>query len=345
MRIFVSPAPVSHDHFRCHSVAAERTATNSTIMVNLDVASVTETETPHPIQNLAFAGKAKSFSHFGGSRPRARSESISVLRRNRAMGMSFSGTHTPPPSFREEDIARPRLLSKQLSPNSDSRKKMFQLHSRSHSSPPSMLEDNIARPGLGERTDSLSPATVKEEEEEGVIDEEKQKEGKSLVTEADDETKIGFESGLDFDSPLSETRHASVRVESTSSKQRYIFGRAVPLWITSTPNSGRISTFIAKHAPCFWCSRQINLTTTNQAILKRLGALCGFLGLCQAASASYLILVIFSDSLIDRDAQFVNLDEGASFQTSPALWNVNTYVYFSVGLRLCCNCFVGDRCA
>jgi hypothetical protein len=137
-------------------------------MVNLEDASVPESERRHTSLNLALAGRAQSFQFGAPNRPRARSESI---RRHRAMGMYVSGSHTPPPSFREEDTTRPRLL-RQLSPSSESRRSMFQLHSRSHSSPPAVLDDDVLRPSLSTRLDSVPPAAVKEEES---TDEEKQR--------------------------------------------------------------------------------------------------------------------------------------------------------------------------
>ena len=230
------------------------------------------------------------------------------------MGMSFPGSYTPPHSFREEDIARPRLL-RQLSPNSESRKSMFQLHSRSHSSP-EMLNDFV-RPSQSGRSDQ--PAAVKEEES---VDEEKQTQSKSVMTDDHDTIR-----DFDFDSPVSEPEPHRASAEDTDPKQRYIFGRAVPLWMTTRPNAGRVSTFIAKHAPCFWCSggHGLSLTTTNASILSRLGALCGFLGLCQAGSACYLLVVMFNNRLLDRNAQYVNIDDGGS----AALWNVNTFVFLA----------------
>jgi hypothetical protein len=192
---------------------------------------------------------------------------------------------------------------------------MFYLHSRSHSSPE--ILDDFVRATQSSRSDSAQPGAVKEEEG---VDEEKQ--SKRLVTD-DYETLRDF----DFDSPLSEPRRTSVE-GSTDPKQRYIFGHAIPLWMTSKPNSGRISTFIAKHAPCFWCSGHgLNLTTTNAAILSRLGALCGLLGLCQTGSACFLLIVMFNDRLLDRYALYANDDATASFGSVPALWNVNTFVF------------------
>lgn len=190
-------------------------------MVNLDGANIPDPDNSPPRPNLAVAGRATSFAN----RPRARSES---LRRHQAMSMTFaSRSHTPPASFREEDLTRPRLL-RQLSPTADSRKKMFQLHSRSHSSPPAaMIEEGTP--------------TVKED----MTDEEGRDRTKSFATD-DDETIRDF----DFDSPVSNhgRRDGSVR-ESVTSRQRYVFGRPVPLWMTTRPTSGRITAFIAKYAP------------------------------------------------------------------------------------------------
>jgi hypothetical protein len=58
----------------------------------------------------------------------------------------------------------------------------------------------------------------------------------------------------------------------------------------------------------------------------RLGSLCGFLGLCQAGSASYLLIVLLGDKIVDRNAQYVERGTSPRTETVPSLWNINTYV-------------------
>lgn len=284
---------------------------------------VSDPEEPLPSSNLV---PGASFSRRGQytSRPRARSESLRVF--------THSPTPPPPPSIPpiyEDNMSRPRLL-RTLSPKTESRRKLFS-HARSHSSPPSLFENDIARMRSGSRTSqsgSHLPPVVKEDgsEEENQKDEAgdpAKKDGASSHATDDDETLTGF----DFDSPTT-VDNARASVVDTGQRRRYLFGYALPLWCTSRPNTGRISAFIAKHAPCFWCRQSLSLTTTNQAILVRLSTLCGFLGLCQAGSASFLLIVLLSDSLVDRNAQYVDRGDKGGGDTVPSLWNINTFVLF-----------------
>lgn len=105
-------------------------------------------------------------------------------------------------------------------------------------------------------------------------------------------------------------------------------GRYTPGKMSFRSDNHVSNHFISLHS--FWCSRDtLNLTTTNQAILQRMGALCGFLGLCQVGSAIYVLVVMFSDKLLDRNAKHVDRAESASLETVPSLWNVNTFVFFA----------------
>jgi len=327
------------------------------IMPPVNLEDVPEPEELPPSPNLV-AGRA--FPHYA-SRPRARSDSL----RGMMAGLPGAGAHSPPPSIREEQISRPRARSEASlrrigglpagahSPppsireeevvtgtrlRSDSFRKRFQTHGRSSSSPPSMNEVSLRQSGSG----SLPPAV----EEDG-SEEEKQEENandlqrqdsvtsgssprtkiyseRSLVVDDDDTTIAGAD--FDFDSPLS-ADPARSSIADTGPNQRYLFGYALPLWCTTRPNAERVTTGIAKYAPCFWCSRErLSLTTTNQAILLRLAALCGFLGLCQAGSASYLLVVLLSDTIVDRNSRYVDRTGTARTEAVPSLWNINTFV-------------------
>ncbi len=68
----------------------------------------------------------------------------------------------------------------------------------------------------------------------------------------------------------------------TAPRQRHLFGRPIPLWMTTTPKAMAVAACLAKYAPCFWCSREsLNMTTTNQAILLRLNSLTAFFRWCR----------------------------------------------------------------
>lgn len=132
---------------------------------------------------------------------------------------------------------------------------------------------------------------------------------------------------FDYDSPMS-VDPSRASAADMGPRQRHLCGYAIPLWLTTWPSGARVSTWIAKHAPCFWCSREtLSLTTTNKAILMRLGSLCGFFGLLQAGSASFLLVVMLSDTLVNRDAQHVERADNS--ETVPSLWNINTIIFLA----------------
>jgi len=249
--------------------------------VNLD--DVPEPEEPPPNSNLV---SGISFSHrYGASRPRAQSDSF------RRLKVAFSSS--PPSTIHEDHASRPPLL-RTMSPKSNSRRKMY-AHSRSHSSPPTLHEDEVLRSVRADSRSNMKMSPIPTVVKEDGLEEEKQEDGTadfqqkdgsisadrprtpmysegSIVTD-DDETATGF----DFDSPISvDLRRASIA--DTGPRQHHLFGYALPLWCTTRPNARWLTTCIAKNAPCFWFRQSVSLTTTNQAILMRLGALCGFLG-------------------------------------------------------------------
>jgi len=122
----------------------------------------------------------------------------------------------------------------------------------------------------------------------------------------------------------------------TAPRQRFIFGRAVPLWCTTKPKATVVAAFLAKYAPCFWCSSEsLSLTTTNQAILLRLNSLTAFFALVQLASASFLCFVLFNDNLLDREARYVLRGQAGEVVNTPNLWSVNGTILFSGGLAVC----------
>lgn len=129
----------------------------------------------------------------------------------------------------------------------------------------------------------------------------------------------------------------------TAPHQKHLFGRPIPLWMTTKPKAMAVAACLAKYAPCFWCSREsLNMTTTNQAILLRLNSLTAFFSLVQVASASFLTMVLFNHNLLDRQAQYVSRGRGENVN-SPNLWSVNGIIVTSGVLALCV--FIGMLCS
>lgn len=115
--------------------------------------------------------------------------------------------------------------------------------------------------------------------------------------------------------------------ESVSERRLSLFGFALPYWWTSRPSKRQVSSFIVKYAPCFWCTKPSGLTMTSRSIVLRLILLCAIFGLVQAASASFLLVVLLSNTLVNRDAQYVyQVGSGVSHLN---LWNVNASVCLS----------------
>jgi hypothetical protein len=65
---------------------------------------------------------------------------------------------------------------------------------------------------------------------------------------------------------------------------------------------------------------------TSRDIVLRLCSLCAVCGLAQVASASYLLIVLLSKNIVNRDAKDVDRNGG---NASINLWNINTTVLFS----------------
>jgi hypothetical protein len=197
-------------------------------------------------------------------------------------------------------------LTRQLSPPFEARRVMFL---PSPTSPRSVPEDEEAE---------FSPSETKQEEH---VDEESPSaqdeyetrrrlrtySGGSLVTVEDDDTTTTPTFG-----------NAPTDTQETSESTHYLFGYALPRF----PSGNEIASFIVKHAPCFWCRRERHLSLTSRSISLRLIFLNAIFGLVQAASASYLLVVLFSNKLVDRNAEHV--DNGTDYTSvSPNLWSIN----------------------
>lgn len=195
-------------------------------------------------------------------------------------------------------------LTRQLSPPSEARRVMFL---PSPTSPRSVPEHEEAEFSPSEtkqevHVDEESPSAQDEYETRRRL---RTYSGGSLVTVEDDDTTTT----PTFENAVS---------QETSESTHYLFGYALPRF----PSGNEIASFIVKHAPCFWCRRERHLSLTSRSISLRLIFLNAIFGLVQAASASYLLVVLFSNKLVNRNAEHV--DNGTDYTSvSPNLWSIN----------------------
>ena len=96
------------------------------------------------------------------------------------------------------------------------------------------------------------------------------------------------------------------------------------------PSWTRLSSFIVRNAPCFWChccTSRLDVSATHRSVLLRLNILCGFFATGQVAAGIFLLVVLL---LHDND-NFYN------FRTN--LWNLNCSI-FTLGIigfvLMCC---------
>ena len=244
----------------------------------------------------------------------------------------------PPPESPEASAGR--SLSPHLgSPRTQSKRKSA---SRHRSSSESMLQSSKRFASLSHSSQyssmprlSVSPLSDSEDEKQQVDFGDKEYaanrartpsslEDASLMMD-DDDTLRDFES----------KRRAPSTMDS-STRQRYVFGRPLPLWCTTRPKARGVASCIAKYAPCFWCSREsLSLTTTNQAILLRLNSLSTFFALVQVGSAVFLCFILFDNSLVNREARYVNRGGRSDLVNTPNLWSVNANILAAGFVGVC----------
>jgi hypothetical protein len=178
------------------------------------------------------------------------------------------------------------------------------------------------------------PQAVSEDEEKKEEDEEKKEEDEESAQEESRPRLPAFsEDGslMSLDDTFETHRYPPVENKpdddlraTFSYRRQHLFGFALPRWWTSRPSKREISSWIVKHAPCFWCTRASGLTMTSRDIVLRLFSLCAVCGLAQVASASYILIVLLSTTIVNRDAQ--NVVGNVSVIN---LWDINYMVLCS----------------
>jgi hypothetical protein len=210
--------------------------------------------------------------------------------------------------------AGPTSRTRQLTPRSGTSRSLFSPPSTPAHSPPQAFSD------------------------ENVVEEKQEEEEESRSAQGENRARTGtFISEEGSILTLDENFYDTIRSpplenmpgvrESTSERRLYLFGYALPHWWTSRPSRRQVSSFIVKYAPCFWCNKSSRLAMTSRSIALRLILLCAIFGLVQAASASYLLVVLFSGKIVNRYSDYVYQDDGGDSFLN--LWNVNAWIIFA----------------
>ena len=89
----------------------------------------------------------------------------------------------------------------------------------------------------------------------------------------------------------------------------------------------RITACLVRNAPCFWfCGSSMEVGATDRSILYRLNILCAFFALGHVAAGVFLLIVLHSNSVVDRyNSVVVRTEDSTSISLD--LWNLNGSVF------------------
>lgn len=213
-----------------------------------------------------------------------------------------SPERAPRPTLTRAGALR-HILTQEMAPRSEARRVVFQPSPLSTQAVPEdeELKFSLSEAKQEEHVDEESRSAQEEYETRRRL---RTFSGGSLVTVDDDDTITNPNTPTD--------------AQETSESIHYLFGCALPRF----PSGNEMASVIVKYAPCFWCRRERHLSMTSRSISLRLILLNATFGLIQAASASYLIVVLFSNKLVDRNAE--NVDNGTDYTiNTPNFWSIN----------------------
>lgn len=117
-------------------------------------------------------------------------------------------------------------------------------------------------------------------------------------------------------------------------KRVSVLGYTLPEWMTNRPSWNRIASFIVTRSPCFWYC--FSKQPTDREILARLNILCSAVSLVQLVSVMWLLIVSFSESLVNRSLDKVSDDgeqapdevnDDTGIEILLNFWNLNGAVY------------------
>ena len=105
-------------------------------------------------------------------------------------------------------------------------------------------------------------------------------------------------------------------------------GVTLPLLLTTCPpriekpSWNRVSSYVVRHAPCFWCGARLETSATDRAVLGRLNVLCAIFAIVQGGSGLFLFIVQMLGGGSPEEDQL----ERQSL--TPNLWSLNGMVFF-----------------
>jgi hypothetical protein len=215
-----------------------------------------------------------------------------------------------------------------LRPNFPQANRPIPIRSRQPTPPRSGSSQNMFSPSS---TPAHSPPIVVLQDEEKEEEDEKsaQEETRPRLRAFSDDFSI---MSLDdtFETvriPTAENKHTAQA--PSSDRRQHLFGFPLPRWWTSRPSKTEVSSWIVKYAPCFWCTRANRITMTTRDIVLRLCSLCAICGLAQVASASFLLIVLLSKTIVNRVAEYDYADRGRGDVKTVNLWNINAMVFLA----------------
>ena len=103
-------------------------------------------------------------------------------------------------------------------------------------------------------------------------------------------------------------------------------GWTLPLFLSpcsrriKRPSWNRVSSYVVRHAPCFWCISRLEASATDRAVLGRLNMLCAAFALVQVGAGVFLFIVQSSGG--------ASADENRLEKLTPDLWSLNTSLFF-----------------
>ena len=105
-------------------------------------------------------------------------------------------------------------------------------------------------------------------------------------------------------------------------------GVTLPLFLTTCPpriekpSWNRVSSYVVRHAPCFWCGARLETSATDRAVLGRLNVLCAIFAIVQGGSGLFLFTV---QKLGGGSPEEEQLERQS---LTPNLWSLNGMVFF-----------------
>jgi hypothetical protein len=105
-------------------------------------------------------------------------------------------------------------------------------------------------------------------------------------------------------------------------------GVTLPLFLTSCPpriekpSWNRVSSYVVRHAPCFWCGARLETSATDRAVLGRLNVLCAIFAIVQGGSGLFLFIV---QTLGGGSPEEEQLERQS---LTPNLWSLNGMMFF-----------------